>query len=76
MRLINKLFFLIVISLSPLVWANNIHYELDVTIDTQTQKLTGIVNVIVQHNAPYHLQLPITVYTAQGKTQHLVKISS
>jgi uncharacterized iron-regulated protein len=45
MRLINNIIIIVMISLSPLVWANNIHYELDVTIDTQTQKLTGTVNV-------------------------------
>ncbi len=41
----NLLILLIVINFSPLAWAKNIHYGLDVTIDTQNQKLTGTASI-------------------------------
>jgi len=31
---------------------------------------------LVQHTKPYHLQLPITIHSATGKTQHRVKVNN
>jgi len=46
----------------------------DVQLFAAQGKLT-LSFTLVQQTTPYHLQLPITIYTDVGKTQHLIKVS-
>jgi uncharacterized iron-regulated protein len=65
----NILLFIIIISLSPLIWANNIHYELDVNIDTQTQILTGTASIITAEDRNMTFSVVnLSKLTMNGKT--------
>jgi uncharacterized iron-regulated protein len=55
MRLINTLIFLIVTSLPLTGWGANIRYVLDVTVEPQNQKLTGVARV--KGNRTMHLNV-------------------
>jgi hypothetical protein len=46
----------------------------DVQLLVAQGKLT-LSFTLVQQTTPYHLQLPITIYTDVGKTQHLIEVS-
>jgi len=45
MHLINKLIFLIVISLPLTVWGANVHYILDITVEPKSKTLIGVASL-------------------------------